>query len=227
VIPGNTSSQGKYADQPSSVSATAGNAQATVSFTLPAYDGKGVATYVATSSPGGITGSGSSSPITVTGLTNGTAYTFTVTTVTGYGVSATSGSSNSVTPVVPGPPPPPPPPPCSCASQPWPNNCSFVGYTCDGQMRYDYYDCGCSQTCPGTGGYNGQYVNGYCGYSDPCAGYTCGSSPADCAKYSFTDVSSNSCNCPDCTACYMAYGDCNCNCPATVAIQLFCGACPS
>ena len=63
VIPGNTSSQGKYSDPPTSVSATAGNAQATVSFTLPTYDGKGVATYVATSSPGGLTGSGSSSQL--------------------------------------------------------------------------------------------------------------------------------------------------------------------
>jgi hypothetical protein len=31
-----------------------------------------------TSSPGGLTVNGASSPITVTGLTNGTAYTFTV-----------------------------------------------------------------------------------------------------------------------------------------------------
>ncbi len=184
MIPGNTSSQGKYADQPTSVSATAGNAQATVSFTLPTYDGKGDATYVATSSPGDFTASGSSSPITVTGLSNGTAYTFTVTTVTGYGVSAISSSSGSVTPVAPGPPPPPPPPPCSCAS-PAPGACSFVGYTCDGTYRYEYYDCGCAQTCPGTGGYNGAQVNGACGYTAPpacpegafCADGGCGAPP--------------------------------------------------
>lgn len=223
MIPGNTSSQGKYSDPPTSVSATAGNGQATVSFTLPAYDGKGDATYIATASPGGATGSGSSSPIVVSGLSNGTAYTFTVTTVTGYGVSATSSASNSVTPAPPAPPPPPPPPPCFCASQPWPNNCSYVGPSCDGTMTYDYYDCGCSQTCPGTGGYNGRYENGSCGYVDPCAGYTC--SGDACFKYYFTDNSINSCNCPGCTACYAAYGDCNCNCPAVTAIQLFCGAC--
>ena len=166
MIPG-FSGGGKYADSPTSVSASAGNGQATVSFTLPAYDGKGNATYVVTASPGGATGSGASSPITVSGLSNGTAYTFTVTTVTGYGVSKTSSASNSVTPVAPGPPPPPPPPPCSCAPEPWPNNCSYVGYTCDGTLSYQYYDCGCSQTCPGTGGYNGAYRDGVCGYTAP------------------------------------------------------------
>lgn len=106
---GNDSSAGKYADPPTSVSATAGNAQATVSFTLPVYDGKQTATYQATSSPGGFTASGSGSPLTVTGLSNGTAYTFTVTTITGYGVSATSAASNSVTPVAPPVAPPPAP----------------------------------------------------------------------------------------------------------------------
>jgi hypothetical protein len=191
VIPGNTSSQGKYADQPTSVSATAGNAQATVSFTLPAYDGKGVATYVATASPGGATASGSTSPITVTGLSNGTAYTFTVTTITGYGVSAVSSSSGSVTPVVPGPPPPPPPPPCSCVS-PAPSACTRVlPDTCDGSgYRYEYYDCGCSQTCPGTGGYNGVYDPAYCGYTPPTPIST---TPISTTPISTTPISTTSC----------------------------------
>ena len=59
--------------------ATAGNAQATVTFTAPASNGGSPITgYTVTSAPGGLTGTGTTSPITVTGLTNGTAYTFTV-----------------------------------------------------------------------------------------------------------------------------------------------------
>src|SRR6185369_16421750 len=59
--------------------ATPGNTSATVSFTAPASNGGSAITgYTITSSPGSITATGSSSPITVTGLTNGTSYTFTV-----------------------------------------------------------------------------------------------------------------------------------------------------
>lgn len=69
-----------------------------VAFTPSTYIGKGTITYTATSSPGGITATGSSSPISVPGLTNGTAYTFTVVGTTNYGVnSATTAASNSVT----------------------------------------------------------------------------------------------------------------------------------
>jgi len=79
--------------------ATAGNAQAAVSFTAPAVTGgPAITSYTATSSPGGITGTGSSSPITVSGLTNGTAYTFTVTATNSIGTGAASAASNSVTP---------------------------------------------------------------------------------------------------------------------------------
>ena len=59
--------------------ATAGNAQASVTFSVPSYDGGSAITgYTATSSPNNHIGTGSTSPIIVTGLTNGTAYTFTV-----------------------------------------------------------------------------------------------------------------------------------------------------
>ena len=82
--------------------ATAGNTKATVTFTPPAYTGKGVASYTATSSPGGFTGTAAGSPVAVEGLTNGVSYTFTVRTVTDYGIeSVSSAASNAVTPFAP------------------------------------------------------------------------------------------------------------------------------
>jgi uncharacterized protein (TIGR02145 family) len=78
--------------------ATAGNAQATITFTAPGSNGGSIITgYTLTSSPGGFTATGSASPITVTGLTNGTAYTFTVTATNANGTGPASSASNSVT----------------------------------------------------------------------------------------------------------------------------------
>jgi hypothetical protein len=76
---------------------TAGYALATVAYTAGATGGAAVSAYTATSSPGSVTGTGAS-PITVSGLTNGTAYTFTVTATNANGTSAASAASSSVTP---------------------------------------------------------------------------------------------------------------------------------
>lgn len=86
---------------PSSVVATAGNAQASVSFTAPSQGGSAISSYAVVSSPGSITATGASSPITVSGLTNGTAYTFTVSATNQSGTGATSSPSSSITPVAP------------------------------------------------------------------------------------------------------------------------------
>ena len=81
---------------PTSVSAAAGDAAATVSFTAPTFTGvpPGITGYLATSTPGSFTATGASSPLTVTGLSNGTAYTFGVQATNGvqYGPAGTSGS---------------------------------------------------------------------------------------------------------------------------------------
>ena len=72
-----------------------------VAFTAPAnVGGSAITGYVVISSPGNISATGSSSPITVLGLTNGTTYTFRVTALNSYGPSPASAASNSVTPAV-------------------------------------------------------------------------------------------------------------------------------
>ncbi len=79
--------------------ATAGDAQATVSFTPPhQMEDKYNKLYRLRQDPGGFTGTGATSPITVTGLTNGTTYTFTVTATNSVGTGLPSAASNSVTP---------------------------------------------------------------------------------------------------------------------------------
>ena len=95
----------KRPDAPTTVTATGGNAQATVSFTAPSSNGGSeITSYTATSSPDDISATvtqAGSGDITVTGLTNETAYTFTVTATNAIGTSVASAASNSVTPVEP------------------------------------------------------------------------------------------------------------------------------
>ncbi|GGQ30292.1 hypothetical protein GCM10009411_32370 [Shewanella litoralis] len=87
------------ATAPTSVQATAGDAQATVSFTAPSFNGgSAVTSYTVTSTPGSLTASGVASPVMMTGLTNGVAYTFSVTATNSAGISAASAPSNLVTP---------------------------------------------------------------------------------------------------------------------------------
>lgn len=86
-------------DPPTSVTAEGGNTQATITFTAPVDNGgASITSYTATSSPGGFTSSGASSPLTVTGLSNGVEYTFTVTATNSAGTSSASSASNAVTP---------------------------------------------------------------------------------------------------------------------------------
>ena len=85
---------------PTGVTATAGNAQASVSWTAPASNGFSPITgYTVTSSPPGAAASVSAATTTVllTGLSNGASYSFTVTALNAGGSSAPSAPSNSVT----------------------------------------------------------------------------------------------------------------------------------
>lgn len=83
---------------PTGVTATAGNASASVAFTAPSDGGSAITGYTVTSSPGSFTGTGSAPPISVNGLTNGTAYTFTVTATNAIGTGSASSPSSAVTP---------------------------------------------------------------------------------------------------------------------------------
>lgn len=86
-------------DAPTVGTATAGDAEAWVSFTAPASNGgSAITNYTVTANPGGNTATGNASPLRVAGLTNFVAYTFTVTAENTAGTGPASAASNSVVP---------------------------------------------------------------------------------------------------------------------------------
>ena len=89
-------------DAPTGVSATSGgDASTTVSWTAPSDGGSAITLYTATSNAGQACSSTTTTTCSVTGLTNGTSYTFTVTATNTIGTSDPSSASSSATPAAP------------------------------------------------------------------------------------------------------------------------------
>jgi len=85
-------------DAPVIGTATNSGAGASVPFTIATRGGTATL-FTVTSSPGGVTATGASSPIFISALTSSTAYTFTVTASNAVGSGPASAASNSVTTV--------------------------------------------------------------------------------------------------------------------------------
>lgn len=86
-------------DAPTDVTATAGDARASVTWNAPVDDGgDAIISYTVTASPGGATATVGGTTATVTGLTNGVSYTFTVAATNSIGTGPDSAPSDPVTP---------------------------------------------------------------------------------------------------------------------------------
>ncbi len=94
-------------DAPTGASASATDSAAIVNWVAPAANGSAITSYTVTPFIGGaaqapvtVTGAPPATSTIVSGLTNGTTYTFKVTATNGVGTSAASAASNPVTPSV-------------------------------------------------------------------------------------------------------------------------------
>ena len=88
-------------DAPSAVAATSGaDTSSVISWTAPSDGGASVTSYTATSNTGQ-TCTTVTTTCSITGLTNGTAYTFSVTATNALGISASSPNSSPATPAAP------------------------------------------------------------------------------------------------------------------------------
>ncbi|MCL0055718.1 fibronectin type III domain-containing protein [Dehalococcoidia bacterium] len=92
-------------ESPGSVSGTSGDGQVTVSWTAPNENGSAITLYTVTATSGAFTATSTATSIVVTGLDNGTPYSFIVIATNSAGDSPPSAASSSVTPMgIPGTP---------------------------------------------------------------------------------------------------------------------------